>query len=103
MSEAVQIAAVDWGSLGTGIAIAFIAFMQVWQQHKAKLRDAKLDEVHKLVNSAMSEQLFIGMIAAESLSAANPTETNHNLAVEARRKYEDHLKRQANVDTLTKT
>ena len=57
---------------------------------------------HLLVNSAMLEQLFIGMVAAESLYAAQPTSTNRDLSVEARRKYEEHKSKQSQVDATLK-
>lgn len=103
---------VNWASLGSALAIAFIAFMQVVQQYQSRLRteqltrqaelakvqSAKLQEVHQLVNSGMGEQLFIGMIAAESLLVAAPTKTNEVLAQKARAKYEEHQRRQAGID-----
>jgi hypothetical protein len=89
---------VNWNALGTALAVAFIAFMQVWQQYQSSKRAVKLEEVHKLVNSSMGQQLFIGMVAAEALHVAQPNTTNEMLAKNARAKYEEHQKKQNNVD-----
>jgi len=105
MTEAVQISII-----ANAATILALIITRLWSrsEHRATARKmTQLDDVvtstHSLVNSGMAEQLFIGMVAAESLYAAKPNDINRDLATEARRKYEEHQKRQAVVDATKAT
>jgi len=88
-----MIATADWSSIGTAAALAFIAFISVWNK-----RD--ISRVHTLVNSQYGESLRIGMVSAEALRIAKPTADNIRMADEARVKWEDHVAKQAALDGI---
>ena len=101
-----------WTSLGTMIGMIAVGVMNQISDRRRKVEaeeaKKKAEEAlavnkatHLLVNSAMLEQLFIGMVAAESLNAAQPNKVNQDLASEARRKYEEHKRKQAEVDATS--
>ena len=54
--------------------------------------------IHTLVNSAMGNQLKINMMGAQELAKANPTAENVGKADIARKAYEAHQAKQAEVD-----
>lgn len=95
---------VDWGGLGTGLGILFVAFMQVymaWQARRMAVKqDAKLEVVHTLVNSGMGEQLRIGMVSARTLANLQPSSENNEMAAQAEKKYLVHEASQAKADAL---
>ena len=85
-----------WTSLGTMLGMIAVGVMNQISDRRRKVEaeeaKKKAEEAlavnkatHLLVNSAMLEQLFIGMVAAESLNAAQPNKVNQDLASEARR------------------
>lgn len=89
---------VNWGALGTGLAVAFIAFMQVWQQAQAKRREGKLNQVHQLVNSNFGAQLRITYLQAQRIANLTKDPQDAAVATEAHRLWEEHVAKQAKVD-----
>lgn len=92
------IATTDWGTIGTGIAVAVIAGMQYYNLHRSKKRDAVVAtikevvvDVHKLTNGNLGEQLKIGMISAQTLANVKPNPEHVKLAEAATAKYKAHL------------
>ena len=88
----------DWSAFGTAVAVAFIAFMQVWQKHQQNKNTKTLDTIHILTNSKMGQELFSGMVSAKALAAVQPTPENIELSQVAEKKFLEHQARQAKVD-----
>lgn len=86
-----MIAAADWGTIGTAVALAFIAFISVWNK-----RD--ISKVHALVNSQYGNDLRIGMVSAKALANLTNSVEDIKLAEEATLKYKDHVAAQAALD-----
>jgi hypothetical protein len=93
VTDAVQIALI------TGVTAALPTLViGVLSYLNNRKRDKTVGEIHTLVNSQMGEQLWIGMIAAQSLALAKPTKENRKLAESAEKKYNQHQARQSKVD-----
>ena len=98
-------ATTDYGAVGTALALVTIAFLQVWNTARSSKRDSaiavmkttgedtarKVEEVHKLTNGGMSDQLQIGMVAAKALAALTHLPEHLALAEIATKKYEAHV------------
>ena len=91
----------SWVNIGSGIALAFITFMQVWQRYRQAQMQKTVDVIHTLTNSKMGEELFTGMVSAKALSAVDPTPENVALFEVAKKKWLDHQAKQATVDGNT--
>jgi hypothetical protein len=100
-----MLAVVDYGSIGTAIAMAYIAFMTYLNSRRSSKRDEKMDAiqevsdktadkvetVRKMTDGNLGEQLRIGMVAAKALYAVEPTSGNKELSDIAQRKFESHM------------
>lgn len=103
----------DFGSMGTAGAIAFIAFMSVWNNRQNKKNGAVIDKVHTLSNSAMGAQLKLNVEFAEANAVQahriaeitkEDGDTAAAIAADVRVKsqqflYQEHLTQQAKVDS----
>lgn len=103
----------DFGSMGTAAAIAFIAFMSVWNNRQNKKTADVVDKVHTLSNSAMGAQLKLNVEFAEAnaVQAHRISEITKEdgdaaaaAAADVRVKsqqflYQEHLTQQAKVDS----
>lgn len=103
---------IEWGALGTGLAVAFIAFMQIWgkwkQDQVAKKVEATavkvestakvVDVIHGLSNSAMTatKKTLAEVSAAKAVITHDPTD--ELAAKEALEDYLLHVVKQAKVD-----
>ncbi len=103
----------NWTALGTGLAVAFVAFMQVWQNWRAgqiakelAINTAKtnktaqtVDEIHVLTNGSMALQkkTLAETTAAKSAITKDPAD------IEASRlamiDYQDHVGKLAKVES----
>lgn len=108
-----MIAAIEWGALGTGLAVAFIAFMQMWQTYQAKQVAKKVDAtaiktdeiskktetIHALVNRPMGIALANAATALEEIASMKPDVPEKSIIAKAARKASnDHNAQQAVVD-----
>lgn len=59
---------------------------------------AKLNQVHKLVNSQYGDLLAVGLTSARALYSKDPISDNKRLLDIAQTKYDDHVAKQAIVD-----
>lgn len=89
---------IDYTSLGTGLAVAFIAFMQVWSNRKQKKMAKTVDVIHTLTNSQMGVVL-LNLAKSTALNySLDKTELNKVEADKAMAAYNDHSKKQQIVD-----
>ncbi len=100
-----MIASIEWSALGTGIAVAFIAFMQIWQKWKqdqvAKQVQASakvIDVIHELSNSAMGAQKKTLAEVTSAKAMITHDATDELAAKEALADYLLHVGKQAKVD-----
>jgi hypothetical protein len=56
--------------------------------------DEKLSTIHGLVNGNMTEQKRVTMMQAKRIASLTNDPSDHALAIDAQRSYEDHLARQ---------
>lgn len=91
--------------LVTSLGVVFVAIVQkrqgsVVKEVKKDLEQVKpivqntaaqLGVVHKIINSGYLEDLRVGMVAAKTLAAIQPTMENVTLAEVATKKYNEHL------------
>lgn len=80
-----------WVALITALLGIYMEWSR--RRHEKKVEAVRLvaDEIHKLTNGNMGEQLKIGMIAAQTLANTKPTVANKQLAKAATEKYQSHL------------
>lgn len=82
---------VVWQALIAAVLAGFIEWMRRNTLKKVEEVKAVAQEIHKLTNGNMGEQLKIGMIAAQTLANTKPTVANKQLAKAATEKYQSHL------------
>lgn len=91
---------IDWSALGTGLAIAFIAFMQSWQAYKTRQIAKTAEQIHILTNSAMGLQKQSLMRTTAALAAITHNPEDEKAALDARADFDDHQRKQVKVDAL---
>lgn len=96
---------IDWGQIGIGLAVLVTAFLQKWDSLKvkkaleaesarrelsARLRDAKLDEIHGAVNGNMADQKRATMILARRIAELTKNPADIIIAKEAEIDFMNH-------------
>lgn len=92
----------EWIAIITPIIVAISIVLQKKNsiQVKTALNDAtaksdgKLNSIHSLVNGNMTEQKRVTMLQAKRIADLTNEEADRALALDAKRSYEDHLRRQ---------
>jgi hypothetical protein len=91
--------------IAAGAALFLITFMQQYNARKAKKeRKANLavvEKVHTLVNSQMGSTLNVARLATKRTAEVTGHPSDVAVAQEAERAYQEHQKKQAEVDATT--
>ena len=102
---------VDWIAIVNAMALAFIAFMQVWTKRDAKAASdeqkmaiaesvKRVEVVHALVNSGRGDTLLAGAISARTLANVTGSPEHKALATMAEAKYAEHQRQQQTADKV---
>jgi len=93
----------DWLEIGKNIGLMLVGVVAAWNAWRAQKRENKLNTVVEKVeqvriatNGNLSEQLKIGMIAAQTLANQTGLPEHKTLASVAETKYHAQLKRETN-------
>lgn len=93
---------IDYAALGTGLAVAFIAFMQVYGSWKQRQIAKTVEVIHTLTNSQMG-LVLLNLAKSTALNySLESTELNKAEAEKALAAYNDHVLKQAAVDSKAK-
>lgn len=88
-----------------GVVTLLLAWMNQRLRRIARTAEqtvVKVEEIHKLTNGGMGDQLQIGMVAAATLAELSPKPEYVALAETARKKYEAHMQTISETSAATK-
>lgn len=90
----------------TGLVVAITAPVILWMQLKQKKEVAEVKsiakETHILVNSNMGTQLLVASTLAQRVADLTANPEDRQVATDTRKKYDDHMTKQAVVDNAVK-